>query len=153
MDLSFLAQYGYWGLFLACFLSSTILPFSSEAVLMAVAMTTNISAPTCLLVATIGNTLGGLTCYALGRLGKMDLISRYFKIDIKKLHHWELKLKKMGTPLTFFSFLPVVGDIIAIAAGFLRTPIPATVILMTSGRLLRYATVLYAEDLIKTTFF
>lgn len=153
MDLQFLLQYGYIGLFLACFLASTFLPLASETIVIAMSLMPDINIAGCLIVATIANTLGGMTCYAFGRIGKVEWLVRFFKADLNKVHRWERRIKKYGTPLTFFSFLPFVGDIISTAAGFVRTPILPTVILMTLGRCGRYAVLLYTAGVLKTTVF
>lgn len=77
------AKYGYAGLFLASFLSATVLPFSSEAVFSAMVFG-GLDARTCVALATLGNWLGGLTCYGLGYLGKIEWIEKWLHIGHDK---------------------------------------------------------------------
>ena len=62
---------GYWGLFLASFLSSTIVPMSSEVALVTL-IALGLNPIWCVLIATLGNSLGGMTSYGLGYLGKWN---------------------------------------------------------------------------------
>ena len=62
-------QLGYWGLFLSSFLSSTVIPLSSEVALVAL-LAMGLDPVLCVLTATLGNSLGGMTSYGLGYLGK-----------------------------------------------------------------------------------
>ena len=77
--MEFLLEYGYIGLFIGAFLAATILPMSSDVLLvglLAVGADPYISVA----VATAGNWLGGLTSYWLGRAGKWEWIEKYFKV-------------------------------------------------------------------------
>ena len=74
-----LTDWGYLGLFISALLAGSIVPFSSELVMGAlVAM--GLEPWLCVLAATLGNTLGGLTCYWLGRLGRIDWIEKYLGV-------------------------------------------------------------------------
>ena len=65
--MEFLIEYGYIGVFIASFLAATILPFSSEVVLTGVLLAGSAYWP-CMVAATLGNFLGGMSCYWLGML-------------------------------------------------------------------------------------
>jgi len=65
------AEYGYLGLFLASFLAATVLPFSSEVVFAAL-ISAGMDVWGCILTASLGNALGGATCYGVGRIGKTE---------------------------------------------------------------------------------
>ena len=99
-----LAAYGYFGLFLASFLAATVLPFSSEVVFTALVFG-GLDAWWCVFVATLGNWLGGLTCYWLGHLGKMEWIEKWLRIKPEKIERFNDKFHKYGDWLAFFSFL------------------------------------------------
>lgn len=71
--MEFLIEYGYIGVFIASFLAATILPFSSEVVLTGVLLAGSSYWP-CMIAATLGNFLGGMSCYWLGMLGKVEWI-------------------------------------------------------------------------------
>lgn len=134
---NWLSQYGYWGFFVASFLSATVLPFSSELILSGLLLT-GASPMMCVLLGTLGNTLGGLTCYWLGSLGKIEWLEKFLHIkkeDIEKRRVW---VDRWGAFAAFWSFLPVVGDAINVVLGFLRTNFWWVVIFMTLGKFLRY---------------
>jgi membrane protein YqaA with SNARE-associated domain len=125
------AENGLAGLFAASFIASTIFPLSSEAVLFGFLKLYPEELVPALILATCGNTLGGLTSYALGRL----LPERtQKKLDPRALD----RLKRYGSPLTFFAWLPLVGDALCVGAGWLRLNWVAVTVFMTAGRLIRY---------------
>ena len=68
-------DWGYWGLFLSAFVAGSIVPFSSEAV-MVVLVRLGLDPALCLLAAATGNTAGGMTCYWIGTLGRTEWITR-----------------------------------------------------------------------------
>ena len=113
-------MYGYLGLFIASFLASTIIPLASEAVFTAVVWQAGADPLICVFVATAGNTLGSLTCYWIGTLGKIEWIKKWLRVDEDKLYKAVGKVRKWGVWLASLSFLPVVGDLIAIATGYVR---------------------------------
>ena len=138
---------GYWGLGIAAFLAATVLPFSSEAVFTGLMLADY--DPFWLVVwATVGNTLGGMTCYMLGFLGKMERIERWLKIPQEKAEKWKEKVHKYGDGFAFFSFLPGVGDFIAVAAGLLRCKWWIVFVSMALGKLARYVVWMYGNEMI-----
>ena len=72
-------EWGYFGLFIASFLAATIIPLGSEIVL-SVLIANNYDSSLSLFVASIGNWIGGLSSYGLGRLGSWNTIEKYFRI-------------------------------------------------------------------------
>lgn len=74
----FLIDWGYWGMFLSAFLAGTILPFSSEVVLLA-CVGLGLDPVWSTLFTTAGNALGGVTCYWIGRMGKTEWIENILK--------------------------------------------------------------------------
>jgi membrane protein YqaA with SNARE-associated domain len=115
-------------LFGASFVAATIFPLPSEAALFAYLRAYPEHTVLAVAVATLGNTLGGMTTYLLGRL----VPNR--KIDgsaLRLLHRW-------GAPATFFAWLPIVGDALCAAAGWLRVNWLAALACMAAGRLARY---------------
>lgn len=141
--IQFLIDWGYLGMFLSAFLAGSIIPFSSEAVLAAlVHPSTALNPWLCLLYATIGNTLGSLTCYAIGRLGKMDWLTKYFHMEPRKIRAMRIYLYNRSAFMAFFAFIPVVGSIIIVALGFLRSNIWTVTISMVIGKVLRYVIVI-----------
>jgi membrane protein YqaA with SNARE-associated domain len=120
------------GLFLVCFLSATILPFSSE--LAVVYFLNEGSHPifSVLGVASLGNCLGGLTNYLLGFFGAKfyppNLESKAFRLA-----------NRYGYYAAFFSWIPFIGDPLLLALGYLRSNPFKTITYMCLGKVLRYA--------------
>ena len=78
-----LIEWGLPGLFISALLAGSIVPFSSELVLVAL-VKLGLPPIACLISATLGNTVGGMTCYYMGRLGKISWIEKYFKVKKEK---------------------------------------------------------------------
>jgi membrane protein YqaA with SNARE-associated domain len=135
-------EYGYWGLFLASFLSATVLPFSSEA-LVAAMIYGGGDAWLTLITATAGNWLGGMSTYWIGHLGKWEWVEKYLRIKPEKVLEWKPKIDIYGSFFAVLSFLPIIGDVIALALGFFRTNIWLTGIWMFVGKALRYAAIIW----------
>jgi len=135
------AEAGLWGLFLASFLAATVLPFSSEALLGLMALGTW-SSLSLLLVASIGNTLGGLTNYGIGRWVPEEKLLRRLRIDTAKADRWRSLVYRYGAWAALLCWLPVIGDPIAIALGLFRAPLLSTALLMLLGKTARYAVLL-----------
>ena len=118
-----------WALFASAFVSSTILPGNSELVLVAVLKAGGTAPAAAVVVATIGNTLGGLTTYGIGRL----LPSR-----IPEGRAIE-RVRRYGVAALLLSWMPVVGDALCAAAGWLRLNWIGCTLAMAAGKAARYA--------------
>ena len=114
-------------LFGASFLASTLVPVSSEAALFAVLRLHADLLWPAIGVATLGNTLGGLTTY---------LIGRYFGSK-KPLTQLE-RVTRYGSPLLALAWLPLVGDALCLAAGWARLDWVAVALWSAAGRFARY---------------
>ncbi|MEA4935225.1 Inner membrane protein YqaA [bioreactor metagenome] len=138
---------GYLGLFIASFLAATVVPFSSEVVFSALIFG-GLDTWTCVFVATAGNWLGGLSCYFVGKLGKIEWIEKYLRIKKEKIEKWLEKIHHYGDWFAFFSFLPGIGDAIAVASGFFRCNFWIVAISMLLGKFVRYVVWMYFHGLI-----
>ncbi|WP_089941790.1 YqaA family protein [Candidatus Entotheonella palauensis] len=127
----------YAGLFASSFLAATLLPFSSEALLVALLLTEH-SPMYCVITATLGNGLGGMSSYGLGYLGNMAWIERYLRIEAERIERARTHIARFGSLLAFLSWLPVVGDVIAVALGFFKVRPVGVAIYMFAGKALRY---------------
>ena len=136
--LQFLTEWGYWGMFISAFLAGTVLPFSSEAVLLA-CIGLGLDPVLSTLSITAGNALGGLTCYWIGHLGKMEWIEKYLGVKKKQMDKAERFIRGKGSWIAFLSFLPVIGDAILVVLGLMRANAIIVAISMTLGKLARYA--------------
>ena len=135
---------GITGIIHLALLAGSIVPFSSELVLV---HSSNSAAPTaCLISAALGNTVGGMTCYYMGRLGKISWIEKYFKVKKEKVDKMVNFLQGKGALMAFFAFLPAIGEVISIALGFMRSNIWLTVASMFAGKLIRYILLLYVLE-------
>ena len=85
-----LSQYGYWGMLLAAFLAGSFFPFSSEAVM--IGLLASGLAPWPLVVyGTIGNVLGSVFNYFVGRLGKLEWVEKYLHVSKDQLDRADRK--------------------------------------------------------------
>ncbi|KAA6346378.1 hypothetical protein EZS27_006095 [termite gut metagenome] len=135
--IDFLISWGYAGMFLSALLAGSVIPFSSEIVLMLlVCPDTGLNPLICLVMALIGSLLGGLSCYWIGRLGKMNWLEKYFHMKSEKIMRMQVYLHNRSAFMSFFVFLPVAGDVIAVSLGFLRSNLLIVSIGMFAGKLL-----------------
>jgi membrane protein YqaA with SNARE-associated domain len=145
--IEFLINWGYVGIFLSALLAGSVIPFSSEAILVAlVHPSTGLNPIICLSMASTGNLLGGMTCYWIGRLGRTDWLEKYFHMKPEKIICMQIYLHNRSAFISFFAFLPVVGDMIAVSLGFLRSNLLIVSIGMFTGKLLRYISVVMAAQ-------
>lgn len=131
-------ELGYLGLFIASFLSSTIIPLGSEFVLIAL-VANGFDPYLCVLIATIGNSLGGMTSYGIGYLGKLEWIEKYFRLPKEKLLGFQERIKRWGPAAGLLAWLPFIGDVIAIGLGFFRLNPWRSFLYMLIGRIIRYS--------------
>ncbi len=130
-----------WALFASAFVSASLLPGGSEALLYWLAGQGRHETLTLLLVAGAGNTLGGMSSWGLGRLlawrwpGHRLLRRPAQKSALARLRRW-------GSPALLLSWLPVVGDPLCLAAGWLRVGFWPALLFVAVGKLLRYGVVL-----------
>ena len=132
-----LSEWGYLGLFFASFLAATILPLSSEIVF-SVLIVNNYDLATCLVIATLGNWIGGMSSYTLGWLAKWSFIEKYLRIKKERLKSFKVKIENWGSFIAFFCWLPIIGDPLAVGLGVLKTNIIKVSIWMLIGKMIRY---------------
>jgi membrane protein YqaA with SNARE-associated domain len=126
---------GFAALFAAAFISATVFPASSEIVLVMVVKSFPDRLAAAITVATLGNTLGGLTTYGLGRLVPQRYVPKARPIDF---------VRRYGAFSLLLSWMPIVGDAFCAAAGWLRVPLWAAALAMAVGKAARYIVVAYA---------
>lgn len=126
----------YSSLFLSTFLSATLLPLSSEA-LVSYCFYTYDRPILILFVATFGNSLGGLTNYWVGTLGQPKWLERFGLCKTKRIK-LEQHVQRYGIWLAWFSWLPFIGDPLLVALGFFRTNFWWSTLFMVIGKFIRY---------------
>lgn len=146
----FCIDWGYWGLFLSAFIAGSILPFSSEAV-MVVLVRMGLDPVGCLAAAALGNTLGGMTCYWIGSLGRTEWITR-LGVSTRQLARARKFLAGRGALMAFFAFLPTIGEAIAVMLGLMRSNVWITAGAMFVGKALRYIVILASFEGARTLF-
>jgi membrane protein YqaA with SNARE-associated domain len=128
-------QAGLAALFASAFVSATVLPGNSEIVLVAVLKAFPERFAEAILLATLGNTLGGLTTYGVGRLVPQR------KVPDGRALAW---VRRYGAVALLLSWVPVIGDALCAAAGWLRVPLWSSALALLAGKLVRYLAVAHA---------
>jgi len=130
---------GVWGLFFSAFISSTIAPGGSEAVLAYMVSEGHYEVQLLVFIASIGNTLGAMTTWGLGMLAakKFPVAALLPEKKQKALN----LVKKRGLWVLFFSWLPVIGDALCFAGGWLKLPLLPACLFILSGKFGRYAAI------------
>jgi len=136
----FLLAWGYPALFLLSFLAATLVPLGSEW-LLAVMLAHGYPAPEVVAVATLGNTFGALTTWAIGWWGSDWLIERVLRIDSTTHARAEKQFRRWGSWSLLFAWLPVVGDPLCLVAGLFRFPLLPFLLLVLFGKGMRYLAV------------
>ena len=130
-------ELGLLGLFISSFIAATIIPFSSELVL-SFLLANQYPLEMCLFIATLGNWLGGISSYGLGRLGEWTYIKYFTGLDKTKIKKVREKVNKWKSPLAFFCWLPLIGDIFAVGLGFYKINFIKVSLWMFVGKMIRY---------------
>ena len=124
-----LIHYGYWGMLTSALLAGSILPFSSEAVMLGL-MAAGLNPWQLALYGTIGNVAGSMFNYGIGRLGKPERF-----------------MAGRGAWMGFFAFLPVIGSAITVSLGLMRANAIITLTSVTLGKIVRYVLLIYGVSL------
>lgn len=122
-------------LFTSSFLAATLLPGGSEAVLAGVLVAYPELYNSALGIATLGNTLGGMSSYVIGRLLPDE---KAMRSKIGSHSRGLLWTRRHGAPILFLSWLPLIGDVLCVAAGWLRIHWVWAVIFIAAGKFARY---------------
>ena len=128
--LNFSEEAGFISLFIASFLAATLLPGGSEVVLIAVIAKHPDAVLQAVAIATVGNTLGGATSFLIGWL-----------LPNRAQHRAVIYLHKYGYGSLLFSWVPLFGDALCVAAGWLRFNPWLSLLLFAIGKLFRYVLV------------
>jgi membrane protein YqaA with SNARE-associated domain len=116
------------GLFLTSFAAATLVPLPSEVALFVYVQSNPDNRALAIAIATVGNTMGGMTSYLIGRL-----------IPQRKLEHKAIRaMQRYGAPATALAWLPIIGDGLSVAAGWLRINWAMVLLFSAAGRFARY---------------
>ena len=133
--IDFLINWGYWGMLVSAFLAGSFFPFSSEVVMSGL-QAAGLDPIPLVIYGSIGNVLGSLFNYGVGRLGKMEWIEKYLHVKKEKLDQAERFMADRGAWMGFFAFIPILGSAITIVLGLTRANIIISTISITIGKVL-----------------
>lgn len=142
MLVDILTEYGYWGMLVAAFIAGSFFPFSSEAVMLGL-LATGLDAWQLIVYGSVGNILGSMFNYGVGRLGRLDWIERYLHVKRSDLDRAQRFMRGHGAWMGFFAFLPIIGTAITILLGLMRANIPISLFSIALGKFLRYLILIY----------
>lgn len=137
-----LESLGLFGLFLVCFLASSLYPLGSEAFVIGF-LVLDYAWVLVWIVATLGNTLGALVTYGIGYIGDSYFL-KHFRGMHAKIHRYADGIQKRGFLYAFFSFLPIVGDVFVLGLGVYRYSIFKSCIFIALGKGIRYLALIMA---------
>jgi len=133
---------GTWGLFASAFISATIAPGGSEALLALMLSQSDNFGWLLVLIATLGNVLGALTTWLLGVwVAKGYSVNKFSNGAAENAIR---RVRKWGVPALLFAWLPIIGDALCFAAGWLGLPLLHSVIAITIGKAFRYSMIAIA---------
>ncbi|WP_433590002.1 YqaA family protein [Pseudomonas koreensis] len=132
---------GYVGLFAAAFGAATLLPLQSEALLVGLIVSDRYWLWGLLAVATLGNVLGSLVNWWLGRGIERFQDRRWFPVSAKHMATARKHYERYGHWSLLLSWLPVIGDPLTLIAGVMREPLGRFVLIVTVAKATRYAVV------------
>lgn len=138
--IEFLKDYGYLGMGIMAFLAGTVVPITSE-VLLVFFLGIGLNAVGLTVAATIGNTLGGITCFMIGYLTTKEKVQKFFKVPDRRMKRADMLIQKYGYWTAAFSFLPVLGEVFLLSLGIMRVNRFKVISLMALGKLFRYSLV------------
>ena len=137
---------GYLGLFATALLAATLIPVSSEAVLAALSVADGAELVLLGAVASLGNTLGAVVNWVLGRYCLHWQDRRWFPVSAATLARASDRFRRFGLWSLLFAWLPVIGDPLTFVAGILRVNFWVFVILTGTGKTARYAVIAVFAD-------
>ncbi len=130
---------GYLGLFVAAFGAATLLPLQSEAVLVGLLLSGHYGLWCLLGIATLGNVLGSLVNWWLGRWVEHFKGRRWFPVSDRQLEKARTHYQRWGHWTLLLSWVPIIGDPLTLVAGVMREPLWRFLLLVTLAKGLRYA--------------
>ncbi|WP_313088539.1 YqaA family protein [Pseudomonas sp.] len=128
----------YLGLFGAAFAAATLLPAQSEAVLVGLLLDGRFSPALLLAVATLGNVLGSLVNWLLGRSLERFKHARWFPVSPRQLERAQQRYHRYGRLSLLLSWVPLIGDPLTVVAGTLREPLWSFLLLVILAKGGRY---------------
>ena len=129
---------GYLGLFVAAFGAATLLPLQSEAVLIGLLLSGHYNLWLLLGIATLGNVLGSVVNWLLGRSVERFKERRWFPVSAKQLDKARGHYARWGHWTLLLSWVPIIGDPLTLVAGVMREPLWRFLLLVSVAKSARY---------------
>lgn len=145
--LNFLIDWGYWGMLVSAFFAGSFFPFSSEAVMVGL-QAAGLDPLPLIVYGTIGNVLGSMFNYGIGRMGRLEWIERYLHVKKESLDKAQRFVGGRGAWMGFFAFLPLLGSAITILLGLMKANFVISLVSITIGKLLRYLLLAYGASFV-----
>ncbi len=136
--IDFFKDYGYWGMGILSFLSGSVLPIASE-ILLLFFLNLGLSAVWLTVVATVGNTFGGISCFMLGYLTNKNTVQKVLRIPEKRMKRADIMIQKYGYWTAALSFVPAIGEVLLVVLGIMRVNKYKVIAVMFLGKFARYA--------------
>ncbi len=140
--MEFLLHWGPVGLFIASFLAATILPFSSEILLIGLMRQSGEWALP-LVAAGSGNILGSVVNYYLGVYGERFLFYKFLHLSEETIWKTSTRFRKYGVYSLLFAWVPIIGDPLTVVAGAFKVRFILFFVLVSIGKLARYSILIF----------
>jgi membrane protein YqaA with SNARE-associated domain len=138
----------YAGLFVAAFLAATVIPAQSEGLLVALLAQGSYDPWALIGVASVGNVLGSIVNWWLGRGIERFKDRRWFPVSEQALSRAQARYARYGRWSLLLSWVPIIGDPITVVAGVMRERLWIFTLLVGAAKTLRYVFLAYAYLLI-----
>lgn len=135
-------SWGYWGMGIAAFIAGSFLPYSSEVVMVALSAM-GLTPWKLVAFASVGNVMGGMFNYFVGRCCSLEWIERHLRISHEKIERTKRFMGGRGAIMGFFAFVPIIGSALSIVLGITKANMPLSIISMAVGKTLRYIILMY----------
>ena len=145
--LNFLIDWGYWGMLVSAFFAGSFFPFSSEAVMVGL-HAAGLDPLPLVVYGTIGNVLGSMFNYGIGRMGRLEWIERYLHVKKESLDKAQRFVGGRGAWMGFFAFLPILGSAITILLGLMKANIVISITSISIGKFIRYLLLVYGASFV-----
>lgn len=131
-------------MFVCAYIAGSFIPFSSEAVMIALLATTSVNPWSVLIAASAGNIMGSMTNYYIGSKGDVEKIGRLFRVKRERLDKTRRWVEKYGGWMGLLTFLPIIGTLISLSLGLMRCNILFVFITTSISKFVRYFIIVYA---------
>jgi membrane protein YqaA with SNARE-associated domain len=143
-----LILFSYFQLLIISFLAATILPFSSEVVLTTMYLSNSFETYLLLIFASIGNILGSITNWYLGKKITIYQDRKWFPVSPNQLSRSQIYFQKYGLWSLLLAWVPIIGDPITLLAGVLKVRFGIFFLLVSISKISRYVFILYLASFV-----